>query len=701
MKILLCTLGQSWAVIPEVFALLDPDRCPLYRHHPAGQAIERLRREHSLQPVDELWVCTTSDSALDAGLEKLTRWLDAVGSEIPLRIWRTAEVADVADQMTGDRVRELLYRAVLLASEHIGDGGGLFLSLAGGRKTMSADLQGAGMLIGCDALLHVIAPPLDRMTPALQEARPETFTRPLSPEDCEGLIPLVIGEGQRSELLDIEVDGAPPVTSATYALTLPPDREPKHWPFTEKEKSLPLEIHRREREGSRLLGNYMHMLAREEHHENWRSLYRLPPALIEWLRKERLSKAHRIILEPLPKADLHRHIGGCLGISAQRRVGRVIWESLTKEERGKALQQVRHLLKAEEWPWDWPAHLRNEGKLKRSHYVAALLVEADDDQLRHNLYGVTEPRFALQENPRGFAAYERPGELSGSALLAHPAALEPYARELIEAALEEGLEYLELRGSPQKYRDDSESQLEFLRQLQTVADSYDDFELRFIVIADRRQETATTAAVELAVAGRERLGGFIVALDLAGDEMQDGTDAPERIATLFRPAFESCLPITVHAGEGTPPQKIWDAAYLLHADRVGHGLTLAEDSRLLQRFRDRGICVELCPTSNDEVVGFGENRPYPLREYWRQGISLAICTDNPGISRTNAVGELFKASTFWPEMTLWDTLAIVKQGFHHAFLPAREKERLLKAVDRTIYRQVVEWRKRTVESMPG
>ena len=37
-------------------------------------------------------------------------------------------------------------------------------------------------------------------------------------------------------------------------------------------------------------------------------------------------------------------------------------------------------------------------------------------------------------HPLGFAAYELPGELSGSALLGHPAALQPYARAIVARA---------------------------------------------------------------------------------------------------------------------------------------------------------------------------------------------------------------------------------------------------------------------------
>jgi len=683
MNVLLCTLGQTWAVIPEAFALLDPGRCSLYRNHPGHAAIEDLRRKHDLRPVDELWVCTTDDTQLDEGLEKLERWRDLIAPDLSLKVWRTAEVADVADQMTGDQVRELIYRAVLLASEQTGRKGRLYLSLAGGRKTMSADLQRAGMLIGCAALLHVIAPPPSRLSEVLRKAAPTTFSRPLDSSDCEGLVPLVVGEGRRSELLDLEEPGKPKLISADFPL--PESGGEFRW--RTDHPSLPREIEAREREGSRLLGNYLQLLGSGERHENWRSLYRLPPDLIQRLRRSSLSQVDAEALMRLPKADLHRHLGGSLNLEAQRKVGRAIWQSLIEKERAQALRQVRSLLAVRQWDWNWPSLLK-EGE--RAHAAAALLVEADDDQLHHNLFEVTQPRRGLQKSERGFSAYERPGELTGSAVLGHPAALYPYLHGLLEAAEKEGLRYLELRGSPQKYRPDRSAQIDFIRQMQAIAQEFPDITLGFIVIADRRQPERLEEVVRLAVDAREKLGGFVVGLDLAGDETCDATEAPLEIAKHFEPAFRDCLPITIHAGEGTSSEKIWEAVYRLHADRVGHGLTLADDDKLLQRFRDRGICIELCPTSNDEVVGYGKDRLYPLRDYWRRGVSLALCTDNPGISRTDATGELFKAAEFCPELSLWDALAIIKQGFSHAFLTANEREKIVKEVDRKIYDWVLD-----------
>ena len=103
------------------------------------------------------------------------------------------------------------------------------------------------------------------------------------------------------------------------------------------------------------------------------------------------------------------------------------------EELYLAFAAVSPLLQLPEWPWDWPETLRSKGPEARAACAALLLTEASWEQLEHNLFTVTEPRVALKEG-KGFAAYERPGELSGSAVLGHPAALATYAEALVAQA---------------------------------------------------------------------------------------------------------------------------------------------------------------------------------------------------------------------------------------------------------------------------
>lgn len=696
-NILLCTLGASWAVIPEIYGWLSPERLDLYAHHPDRAQLDALRHSQQLRSPDELWICTTEGDKTRSSLDQLKAWWQLLGAPIPLRVWSAKATDQLANQQECAHLRELTLRVTLLASEYSADGGQLILSLAGGRKTMSADLQEAGSIFGAHAWLHVVGP--DPLPTALLKAAPELFVVPLAPELAGAVMPLVAGNGQRSELLDIAGEE---VRSSAFGIPLATAEAPQSWAMPYHGTLLHDELARLQRESSRLLGNFLAQVAHAERHENWRSLYRLAPLQISRLRDTQLEPEHAGWLERLPKADLHRHLGGCLSLGEQRQVGVAVWQALSQLERDAALDQVQDLLGQTVWAWTWPDQLAGE---QRAAAASALLVHASEAQLQHNLFDVTEPRLAIRSKPRGFPEYERPGELSGSALLTHPAALAPYAQAIVAQACREGLSYLELRGSPHKYRRaDPEAFLVELEQaLRTagadtgqLAAGSETPRIAFVWILDRRQRADIGQVVKQAVAAHAALPSFLLGLDLAGDE---GTHAPAELSEDFAPAFENCLPITIHAGEGESAQSIWQAAYHLHADRIGHGLTLIENPALQQRMRDRGICLELCPSSNREVVGFRDPQfpssvalpEYPLRAFMEAGLPVTLCTDNPGISRTTLANEYLTAARMCTGgLSQWECLALIRQGFVHAFLPSEARERLLKSVDQRIFQQMLD-----------
>jgi adenosine deaminase len=398
-----------------------------------------------------------------------------------------------------------------------------------------------------------------------------------------------------------------------------------------------------------------------------------------------------------------------LSVAEQRKVAEAVWNALSEVERQRALSQISTLLDDKPWDWHWPMLLKGRMPTDRAAASAALLLHADPELLEQALYGQTEPRVGLKSQHRqGFAAYERPGELTGSAQLCHPAALLPYAQALVEQAEREGLAYVELRGSPHKYRSDSPAQfvadLEAALRLaggETHAETIEATHLLnpakprfgFIWILDRRQRDTMAVTIQQAVAAHQQLPEFLLGLDLAGDE---GTHNPQQLAAAFIPAFEACMPITIHAGEGESADNIWQAAYHLHADRIGHGLTLTTHPQLAQRFRDRGIALELCPTSNREVVGFNDPAhaessgfpTYPLRHMLDMGLPLSLCTDNPGISRTDIANEYLCAARMIDGLNLWETLALIRQGFMHSFLPAKARDQQLARLESIVFKRV-------------
>ncbi|MBL8253875.1 MAG: CRISPR-associated ring nuclease [Candidatus Competibacter sp.] len=183
--LLLCTLGVSWAVVPEIFGFLAPERFDLYRDHPQRETLREAIND--LPRPDAIWLVTTSAPETTQSLEKLAAWRDQLAAPPTLRVWR-AGAPRPADEVAA--MRELILRAVLAASEQVSPER-LLLSLAGGRKTMSADLQRAGSLFGCRAMLHVIdvAP----LPAALSKPEPAQLAAPLTAEASAALQPRLLG----------------------------------------------------------------------------------------------------------------------------------------------------------------------------------------------------------------------------------------------------------------------------------------------------------------------------------------------------------------------------------------------------------------------------------------------------------------------------------------------------------------------------
>ena len=74
-----------------------------------------------------------------------------------------------------------------------------------------------------------------------------------------------------------------------------------------------------------------------------------------------------------------------------------------------------------------------------------------------------------------------------------------------------------------------------------------------------------------------------------------------------------------------------------------------------------------------------------------QHLHLTLCTDNPGVSRTDLNQEYLTAAQITRNgLHVWDVLALIRRGFVHGFLPYRERAELLRAVDREIMQQVRE-----------
>jgi adenosine deaminase len=143
--------------------------------------------------------------------------------------------------------------------------------------------------------------------------------------------------------------------------------------------------------------------------------------------------------------------------------------------------------------------------------------------------------------------------------------------------------------------------------------------------------------VEKAIAWRDR---GIVGIDIAGPE--SATFHPADYSALFRRAREFGLGLTVHVGEAGPVEEIAEVVEALEPDRIGHGIKSAYDPRTMGMLRERGIVLEVCPTSNLQtgVVSSWEEFRWIFEQFRSNEIRYAISTDGPEMLRTYIRDEL-------------------------------------------------------------
>ena len=70
----------------------------------------------------------------------------------------------------------------------------------------------------------------------------------------------------------------------------------------------------------------------------------------------------------------------------------------------------------------------------------------------------------------------------------------------------------------------------------------------------------------------------------------------------------------------------------LGAERIGHGIRAVEDPATVEMLVERGIPLEICPTSNVHTSTVASYRDHPLPALHAAGVRVTLSTDDPAIS---------------------------------------------------------------------
>ena len=117
--------------------------------------------------------------------------------------------------------------------------------------------------------------------------------------------------------------------------------------------------------------------------------------------------------------------------------------------------------------------------------------------------------------------------------------------------------------------------------------------------------------------------------DYAGQEAR--FPDPTVAARAFDAARAGGLRITLHAGEWGGAAQV-RRALVMNPERIAHGPGAADDPALMAELRSRGVCLDLCPTSNAQGTIVPSVAAHPLARLHRAGVPVTLSTDDLTVS---------------------------------------------------------------------
>lgn len=297
-----------------------------------------------------------------------------------------------------------------------------------------------------------------------------------------------------------------------------------------------------------------------------------------------------------------------------------------------------------------------------------------------------------------------------TAVMQTAANLRRVAKEYVEDLAADGIVYAEVRWAPEQHQAEGLSLDEAVEAVQTgleegmsSVEAQDGIIVVGQLISAMRQSDRADEVVEVALRHRDK---GVLGFDIAGPE---AGFPPSKFAGAFTRLAEEMLPATVHAGEADGVESVRDALVSGRAQRLGHGIRVAEDitvtvgesSRsktaedgeeelvevelgpVARWVRDRQIHLEASPTSNLQTGaadGFSEGgraalADHPFDMLYQLGFNIGVNTDNRLVSGVTLSYELAQiAVTF--DYGLAELADFQINALESSFLGYEEREAL-------------------------
>lgn len=243
----------------------------------------------------------------------------------------------------------------------------------------------------------------------------------------------------------------------------------------------------------------------------------------------------------------------------------------------------------------------------------------------------------------------------------------------------EGAIYIEMMYSPDHAEQSSgipsEHHLEAIQQ--AIDDAKEQFNIVGKIITTAVRHYGVEAAERVATNASKHDFACVTGFGLGGDE---ANYPPKLFRRAYQIAADAGLNCTVHAGEFASHEGMIEAMTNLPIKRIGHGVRVIESPDTMAMVKDKGVALELCPTSNIFLGLFNDMSNHPFPKLFDAGIKISINSDDPPFMSTDLAKEYQRVQNAYGYSD--DTMnQITKMALEAAFVDEHTRSELLARVD--------------------
>jgi len=319
-------------------------------------------------------------------------------------------------------------------------------------------------------------------------------------------------------------------------------------------------------------------------------------------------------------------------------------------------------------------HLHFTGSMR--HETLLELARRDGISLPDALVAEWPPTLSAADE-KGWFRFQRLYDVARSVLRTEQD-VRRLVREAAEDDLRDGGRWLEIQVDPSGYAAKFGGITAFTDLvLDAVAEASRDVGIGMAVVIAANRTRHPLDARTLARLATQYADRGVVGFGLSNDERRGRT---ADFAPAFRIAERAGLLLAPHGGELLGPDSVRTCVDELHADRLGHGVRVAEDPELLDRVVQRGIPLELCPVSNVALGVYSDLTSVPLPELMAAGARIALGADDPLLfgSRLGAQYATMRAAH---ELSDDQLASLARSSFEASRAPDDVKARAVAEID--------------------